>query len=597
MSAVTARGTFVATWRSVRSAAGLLRARWFAVLVAMVCVQGTLVWSMPFLVALVHATLRQLNVGGVNLYTVDAVLTSPLALLVLVVVAVTATVLVLAEVTVFAVIGHLTLEGERVTFTSVLRRLRVTAGKMAGWQGLLLIPYLTVLLPISEVGFSSFLTEHVAIPKFISGELLKTPPGTVGYVLVLGAVVYAMLRFLLFPALISGPEDRIVPALGRSLRMTRWRALIGYGAVMLGTSLLGWVVLVLLGGLGLAPVAWARTHTAAGLVLGLLELAQFLVAGFAAAFLSLFFVACVRSGAGLPVDVPSSSPSAGRTRVVSGALVVVAVLSAAPPVVVATTGAAVAAQTSPQIIGHRGYPARAVENSIAGLRAAELAGADMVEMDIQETRDGGFVVVHDVDLRRLAGVDENVYDLTEEEVTALTLRQDGRAAAVPTLAEFVREADARGVRLVVEVKPHGHERPEFARRVVAALGRLDPDRSHMIQSLDRDFIEEVTRLDPDRRTAYVVGFQIGNLPTTSTDAVVIEDWSVHERMLHEAHRQGRDLYTWTVNEVGLLSDHMAGGADGVITDEVDRAVAVRERLTADPVTFYLERARGLVAVQ
>lgn len=597
MGAVTARGTYVATWRSVRTAAGVLRARWFAVLVAMVCVQGALVWSLPFLMALVHATLRQLNVGGVNLYTVDAVLTSPLALLVLVVVAVTATVLVLAEVTVFAVIGHLTLEGEQVTFTTVLRRLRATARKMAGWQGLLLIPYLTVLLPISEVGFSSFLTEHVAIPKFISGELLKTSSGTVLYLLVMGAVVYAMLRFLLFPAIISGCESRIVPALGRSLRMTRWRALIGFGVVMLATSLLAWIILVLLGGLGLAPVAWARTHTAAGLVLGLLEVAQFLVAGFAAAFLALFFVTSVRSRAGLPTEVPSRSPSGPRTRAVSGALLVVAVLSATPQVVAATNGAAAAAHTSPEIIGHRGYPARAVENSTAGLRAAEIAGADMVEMDIQETRDEGFVVVHDVDLRRLAGVDENVYELSEEEVTALTLRQDGRTAAVPTLAEFVREADARGVRLLVEVKPHGHERPELARRVVTALGRLDPDRSHVIQSLDRDLIEEITRLDPDRPTAYVVGFQIGNLPTTSTDTVVIEDWSVHDRMLNEAHRQGRNLYTWTVNEVGLLSDHMAGGAGGVITDEVDRAVAVRQRLTADPLTFYLERARGLVAVQ
>ncbi|WP_147916283.1 glycerophosphodiester phosphodiesterase [Ruania zhangjianzhongii] len=597
MSAVTARGTSVATWRSVRSAAGMLRARWFAVLVGMVCVQGTLVWSMPFLLALVHATLRQLDLGGVNQYTAATVLTSPLAILVLVVVAVTATVLVLAEVTLFAVIGHLTLEGERVTFTSVLRRSRATARKMAGWQGLLLIPYLTVLLPISEVGFSSFLTEHVAIPKFISGELLKTPSGTVLYLLVMGAVVYAMLRFLLFPAIISGFEDRIVPALGRSLRLTRWRALIGFGLVMLATSLLAWIILVLLGGLGLAPVAWARSHTAAGVVLGLLELAQFLVAGFAAAFLAFSFVASVRASADRPIEVPSSSPSGHRTRAVSGAVLVVAVLSATPQVVAAINGAAAAAQTSPEIIGHRGYPARAVENSLAGLHAADNAGADMVEMDIQETRDGGFVVMHDVGLRRLAGVDRAVYELTEDEVTALTLRQGGHTAPVPTLAEFVREADARGVRLLVEVKPHGHEQPEFARRVVAELDRLDPDRTHMIQSLDRDFIEEISRLDPDRPTAYVVGFQIGNLPTASTDAVVIEDWSVHDRMLNEAHRQGRDLYTWTVNEVGLLSDHMARGADGVITDEVDRAVAVRERLTADPLTFYRERARGLVAIR
>lgn len=596
MSAVTTRSTSATVWRAVRTAAGMLRARLLAVLVATVCVQGGLVWLMPFLVALVRGTLRQLNIGGVNLDTVDTVLTSPLAIAVLVVVAVAATILVLAEVTLFAVIGHLTLEGERVTFTSVLRRLRATARTMAGWQGVLLIPYLCVLLPISEVGFSSFLTEHVAIPKFISGELLKTPAGTAVYVLVMGAVVYAMLRFLLFPALISRAEGTIVQALARSLRLTRWRALLGFGVVMLATALAAWLILVLLGGLGLAPVAWARTHTAAGVVLGLLELAQFLVAGTAAAFLAFFFVAYVRLVDDRGIDVPAGDPPGRNTRVVSGAVLVLAVLSASPQVVSATDDAAAAVQSSPEIIGHRGYPARAVENSIAGLRAADTAGADMVETDIQETRDGGLVVMHDVDLSRLTGVHQNVYELTESEVTALTLRQDGRTAPIPTLAEFVRAADAQGVRLLVEVKPHGHEQPEFARRVVAAMDRLDPDRTHMIQSIDRDLIEEIARLDPDRGTAYVVGFQIGNLPATSTGAVVIEDWSVHDRMLIEARRQGRDLYTWTVNEVGPLSDHMSRGVDGVITDEVDRAVAVRDRVTADSVTFYLERARGLVAI-
>ena len=48
-----------------------------------------------------------------------------------------------------------------------------------------------------------------------------------------------------------------------------------------------------------------------------------------------------------------------------------------------------AADVDPQVIGHRGDPSQAVENSIAGLRAAEGAGADLVEMDIQETADGG----------------------------------------------------------------------------------------------------------------------------------------------------------------------------------------------------------------
>lgn len=129
------------------------------------------------------------------------------------------------------------------------------------------------------------------------------------------------------------------------------------------------------------------------------------------------------------------------------------------------------------------------------------------------------------------------------------------------------------------------------------MDRLDPDRTHMIQSLDRGLIEEIDALDPQRPTAYVVGFQLGGLPATSTDAVAIENWSFHERMLGQAHAQGRDLYLWTVNDPGPLSHRLAGGADGVITDEVGRAAETRERLSSGPVMLYLELARGMVTVE
>jgi glycerophosphoryl diester phosphodiesterase len=352
----------------------------------------------------------------------------------------------------------------------------------------------------------------------------------------------------------------------------------------------------LLGGVGLLPVAWAGTHITAGVVLGLLGIARFVIAGAAAAFIAFFFVAYLRLVQERPVEVPPVRAVGRGTRVVSVVLVTMAVLVATPRVVAAASGAALAAEASPDIIGHRGYPARAVENSVAGLHAAADAGADLVETDVQETRDRGLVVMHDVGLGRLTEDERNVHELTEDQVTALTLRQDGHTASIPTLAEYVHEADARGIRLLVEVKPHGHEPPGFARRVAAQLDRLDPDHTHLIQSLDRELIHEIARLDPDRPTAYVVGFQIGNLPATSTGAVVIEEWSFDDRMLGEAHEQGRDVYVWTLNDVDALSTFLARGVDGVITDEVGRAAAARKRLASGPVMLYLERVRGLVAI-
>lgn len=580
----------------------VLRARWVAVAVAMLCVQAALITVMPLLTSLVSWSLRRLGVDGVNLYTLETVLSSPTVLLVLVGIAGVATVFVLAELTLFAVMGHLALDGEPLTFRTVGRRSWETVRKAAGWQGLLLVPYLTLLLPISGVGFSSVMTERIALPKFISGELLKTTPGVVLYSVVTALLAYAMLQFILFPALVAERETTILQALRRSARLTTWRTLIGFGVIVLGAGLLASLGMTLLGAVGLLPVALGGTHQAAGVVLGVLGLARFVVAGLVTAFAAVVFVAFVRSGREGAVELTRApaaaepAPSRWTTRAAATFLVVMAALTALPHVIASRDAAVLAERADPQIIGHRGYPDQEVENSVAGLRAAEAAGADLVETDIQETSDGGWVVMHDVSLERLTGVNQSVYDLTEAEVTSLTLRQDGRTAAIPTLTEFVEEADARGIRLLVEVKPHGREAPGFARRITEELARLDPDHTHLIQSLDRGLIEQIARLDPQRPSAFVVGFQIGELPRTSTGAVVIEDWSFREEMLVEAHEQGRDLFVWTVNDLGPLSDYLARGVDGIITDQVSRAVDARERQDAGPVSFYLERARGLVAI-
>ncbi|MCK0110696.1 glycerophosphoryl diester phosphodiesterase membrane domain-containing protein [Ornithinimicrobium sp. F0845] len=290
-------------------------------------------------------------------------------------------------------IGHLALDGGPLTFTAVLRRSWQTVRKAASWQGLLLVPYLTVLLPVSGVGFASVMTERVALPKFISGELLKTVPGTVLYAGVWVVLCYAMLRLLLFPALLAGSDITILQALGRSVRLTTWRTLLGFGVVGLGAVLVASLVLTLLAGVGVVPVALTGTHTAAGVVLGLLELARFAVAGLTTAFVAFFFVAYVRQAHGRPVEVPRAGVSSRGTRVAALGLVAVAGLSAPPTVVTAADAAVLAAQVDPRIIGHRGNPSQEVENSIAGLRSAQAAGADVVETDIQETRDGGWVVM------------------------------------------------------------------------------------------------------------------------------------------------------------------------------------------------------------
>lgn len=75
--------------------------------------------------------------------------------------------------------------------------------------------------------------------------------------------------------------------------------------------------------------------------------------------------------------------------------------------------------TVPIVTAHRGYSAAAPENTLPAFQLAIDHGCERAELDVQMTKDGIVMVTHDANLRRCAGRNENIYDLTYGEVRRL----------------------------------------------------------------------------------------------------------------------------------------------------------------------------------
>ena len=82
-----------------------------------------------------------------------------------------------------------------------------------------------------------------------------------------------------------------------------------------------------------------------------------------------------------------------------------------------------AKKSRPLVVGHRGVPAAYQENTLAGFRHAVALGIPAVELDVRLTRDRVPVVVHDENLTRLTGMNENVSELTWDRVSRLRIRR------------------------------------------------------------------------------------------------------------------------------------------------------------------------------
>ena len=97
----------------------------------------------------------------------------------------------------------------------------------------------------------------------------------------------------------------------------------------------------------------------------------------------------------------------------------------------------------PDVIARRGNAAEYPENSLPALRSAFELGAQFVAIDVQLSADRQPVLLHDSNLKRTAGVDRNVLDLTLRELAEIPVNETGRFAqrftdvGIPTLAQAV----------------------------------------------------------------------------------------------------------------------------------------------------------------
>ena len=98
----------------------------------------------------------------------------------------------------------------------------------------------------------------------------------------------------------------------------------------------------------------------------------------------------------------------------------------------------------PTLIAHRGYALRYPENSLEAMEAALKAGALHVEFDVHLSADEEPVVIHDAKLLRTAGIQDEVFDLSADELSKLTVNESSRLGdtfsdvQLPTLKQMVK---------------------------------------------------------------------------------------------------------------------------------------------------------------
>jgi len=221
------------------------------------------------------------------------------------------------------------------------------------------------------------------------------------------------------------------------------------------------------------------------------------------------------------------------------------------------------------VIAHRGAAGAAPENTLAAVRRAIVDGADWVEIDVQETRDGHVVVVHDSDFMKLSRNPLKVWDGDLELIQKIDVGSwfgpEFAGETVPTLAQVLEEVKGRA-KLLIELKYYGHDE-NLEQRVVDIVESADMVEQVAFMSLKLEGVEKIQALRPKWEVGLLAATSIGDLAKMDVDFLALSQGAVTSRFIKRSHSAGKRVLVWTINDALSLNKWMSMGVDGVITDE------------------------------
>lgn len=237
------------------------------------------------------------------------------------------------------------------------------------------------------------------------------------------------------------------------------------------------------------------------------------------------------------------------------------------------------------VYAHRGASGYAPENTLRAFALAADMGADGVELDVQRTRDGVLVVFHDETVDRVTHGHGRIADMTLAELRQLRVDRpfpEITDEVIPTLEEVYTLLHDRGLRCNAELKNSVLPYPGLEEEAMAMAEKTGMADKLLYSSFNHYSMCRIKALDPAMPCGllynatlvkpwdYAAGLGVDALHPHFSELQVPEEVAA-------AHALGLEINPWTVNTEETLRAVIDAGADRIITNYPDRALALLGR--------------------
>ena len=237
---------------------------------------------------------------------------------------------------------------------------------------------------------------------------------------------------------------------------------------------------------------------------------------------------------------------------------------------------------TPLVISHRGVSNKnGVQNTVQSLEKTAQLKPDLIEMDVQETKDGQFVMMHDANLKNLAGINANPQDLTLEELTGLDISENGYRTKISSFDDYLNRANELHQRLLIEIKTSKKDSPQMMERFLEKYGTIIKQYGHQMQSLDYHVIDQVLKYDSTIPAYFILPYN-SIFPKTKATGYTMEYSTLDEYFVTKLWYTEQKLYVWTINSSDALDKSLQLSVDGMITDDTEMLQETLAAAQEDP---------------
>lgn len=486
---------------------------------------------------------------------------------------------------------------------SRFQKVRTTLGRMvrSGLQSVLhffrgggpfLVLHLLVLIPLMQFSATSGIFTAMGIPDFLAYYMTKKEFLLPIYVVAIILCCLLSVRWVFSSVLFTQNQCSYRSARATSVQLVRgrfWQTFFSvlvwnccyFAALLVFLCLITVVVLMVIRATGSNDLIMSQAMRILKLLIQIVlwSFSFFATPICMAHLTALLEKRCVQMPeVVLPEPVPlsrSAKPFRRSTAVLTACCFTVAALGLNLSYVYSVfTGKAnfrLALFQNPTVMAHRGLSADAPENTLYAFSDAISVGADFIELDVQQTRDGVLVVMHDSNLKRTTGVNKDIWDVDYADIQNLDAGSwfdpAYANARIPTLEETLQFVDKRA-RLNIEIKPTKHGSDTLEQDVAELITQYQYTDACYVTSFSYSSLKKVKEVNPEIRTGYLMSVAYGQFYSLKyADAFSLNKVFVTSQVVNAAHQQGKQIFAWTVNSMSEVRSLCNLHVDSIITDD------------------------------